>query len=153
MLAPSALLLLLPPTHQQPHSGALIVSVYYILYFRMTLGLLKYPNVVHYERSIRLTDYLSPRSPPSREVKVKFYACAATQAQATSAAAIGGCNGPYDLHLLVIYPLDVLLRVSLHSCSRYFCALAIPFSATEIAYNAPTAAETPVVKKYQWAVP
>ena len=149
MLSPAALLLLLPPTHQ-PHS--LIVSAY-TLYFRMTLGLLKYPNTVHYERSIRLSDYLSPRSPPSRQVNVKFHVCPASQATSADAIPRWPGNGPYDLlRLLVIYPLDVLLRVSFDSCSTY-CPLAIPFFATEIAYNAPIAVETPVVKKYQWNVP
>ena len=56
------------------------------------------------------------------------------------------------LGLLAIYPLDVRLRVSLDSCSGY-CTLATSYSATEIAYNPPIAAETLVVKKHQWAVP
>jgi len=137
------------PTHTSTTRSYCILY----MYFRMTLGLLKSPSTVHYERSIRLSDNLSPRSPPSREVNVKFHTCPASQA--TSAAAIRGWpgNGPYDLlHLLAIYSLDVLLRVSLDSCSTY-CALAILLSATEIAYNTPIAAETPVVKKYQWTVP
>lgn len=103
-------------------------------------------EVPEHERSPGYVDCLSPRSPPSSTVK--FCTCHT----ATSAAATARNGTVLFLDLLAIYPLDVLLRISLDSCSGY-CALATPFPATEIAYNSEIAAESLVVKKHQWAVP
>lgn len=61
-----------------------------------------------------------------------------------------GINGPSFFWLHAVN-LDALLRALLDSSSAYW-TLAIPSSATEVAYNASITVGTPVVKKPQCAV-